>query len=117
MALTEPTFMVIVGGVDVSQNFRSRMVIMRVSDSLNDEADRVQIVLDDTDGTLAIPERGAWISIALGWDGQMVPMGQYEVESVFLEGGGEKPWTMTVIGISAGLGLASDTPAGVRSAQ
>jgi phage protein D len=112
MAAMEPTFTVMVDGTDVSANFRSRLVSLRVTDRLAGpqhptQSDTIEITLSDENGILNIPRRGAWILASLGWNGKNHPMGEYNVDRVITAGGGERAWTMTVIGMAAALGRNS----------
>jgi phage protein D len=46
---------------------RLRLVSLAISEKRGDEADQLDIVLDDADGLLAIPPEGARLLVMLGW--------------------------------------------------
>jgi phage protein D len=46
---------------------RPRLVSLAISEKRGDEADQLDIVLDDADGLLAIPPEGARLLVMLGW--------------------------------------------------
>lgn len=62
-----PDFRVTLDGRDLTGLMRPRLVSLSLSEKRGDEADQLDIVLDDTDGGLAIPPEGATLRIALGW--------------------------------------------------
>jgi phage protein D len=62
-----PDFRVTLDGRDLTGLMRPRLVSLSLSEKRGDEADQLDIVLDDSDGGLAIPPEGAVLRIALGW--------------------------------------------------
>ena len=54
-------------GIDLSDRLRPRLVSLSLSEKRGDEADQLDIVLNDTDGKLAIPKEGAVLKVQLGW--------------------------------------------------
>lgn len=63
-------------GKDLSDHLRPRLVSLSLSEKRGDEADQLDIVLNDTDGRLAIPPEGAVLQVQLGWkQGQDVTVG------------------------------------------
>ncbi|EEX1986360.1 phage late control D family protein [Escherichia coli] len=69
------------------QALNNRVISLSMTDNRGFEADRVSIVLDDADGQLALPERGARIRLMLGWKGDpLVNKGIYIVDEVAHEG-------------------------------
>jgi phage protein D len=66
-------------GEDLTGKLRPRLVSLSISEKRGDEADQLDIVLDDTDGGLAIPKEGAVLSVAIGWkQGRDVEIGLIE---------------------------------------
>lgn len=65
-------FRVSIGGADVTPNFffggQSLVHSITVNDQAGNEADTATIVLDDTDGMIAMPAVGDDVEIALGWE-------------------------------------------------
>lgn len=67
-------------GRDLSRLIAPRLISLSVSESRGDEADMLDLVLDDSRGDLAIPKRGAEIKVAIGWVGeQLVDKGTFTV--------------------------------------
>lgn len=62
-----PDFRVTLGDTDLTDRMRPRLVSLTLSEKRGDEADQLDIVLDDSDGGLAIPPEGATLRLALGW--------------------------------------------------
>jgi phage protein D len=54
-------------GKDLSDRLRPRLVSLSISEKRGDEADQLDIVLNDTDGQLGIPKEGAVLHVRLGW--------------------------------------------------
>lgn len=54
-------------GKDLSDRLRPRLVSLSISEKRGDEADQLDIVLNDTDGQLGIPKEGAVLHVQLGW--------------------------------------------------
>ncbi|MDA5192785.1 contractile injection system protein, VgrG/Pvc8 family [Govanella unica] len=62
-----PDWRVTLDGADLTGKMRPRLVALTISEKRGDEADQLDIVLDDTDGQLAIPQPGAVLTVSLGW--------------------------------------------------
>ncbi|EFU9021484.1 phage late control D family protein [Salmonella enterica] len=78
-----PAFTVVVDGVDVTKKSRSRLISLSLTDNREAEADTLELVLDDTDGGLDLPRRGALIHLAIGWQGKpLTPKGAYTVDEI-----------------------------------
>lgn len=56
-------------GRDLSRHIAPHLISLRLSESRAEEADMLDIVLDDSQNTFAIPKRGASIQLSLGWGG------------------------------------------------
>ncbi len=64
---------------DLTGAMRPRLVSLTLSEKRGDEADQLDIILDDSDGQLAIPPEGATLRLALGWkQGRNVTTGLIE---------------------------------------
>lgn len=96
-----PTFTLVVGGVDVSSNFKSRALSIDITDGSGTESDTINISLSDADGRLALPRQGALISASLGWNGNNKLVGVYEVEDVDCDLDGDQHWEMSIYGKAA----------------
>ncbi|EIZ77784.1 phage-related tail protein [Novosphingobium sp. Rr 2-17] len=54
-------------GADLTDRLRPILISLSLSEKRGDEADQLDIVLDDTSGRLAIPPEGAVLRLQLGW--------------------------------------------------
>jgi phage protein D len=83
-----PDWRVTLDGKDLTDRMRPRLVSLSISEKRGDEADQLDIVLDDTDGLLAIPPEGALLRLQLGWkQGRdvtpgLIDKGSYKVDDV-----------------------------------
>ncbi|WP_448309528.1 phage late control D family protein [Pantoea sp. PGP6] len=94
-----PDFQLTVNSKDVTANIRDRLISMTLTDNRGFEADQLDIELDDADGQLAMPVRGAVIKLFLGWKGQaLIGKGEFTVDEVEHHGA---PDTMTIRARSA----------------
>ncbi|WP_380184632.1 phage late control D family protein [Kalamiella sp. sgz302252] len=94
-----PDFMLSVNSRDVTANIRDRLISLTLTDNRGFEADQLDLELDDADGLLAMPVRGAVITLFLGWKGQaLVGKGEFTVDEVEHHGA---PDTMTIRARSA----------------
>ncbi|AAZ72619.1 bacteriophage late control gene D protein [Burkholderia pseudomallei] len=79
----QPDYRISVGGRDLSRLFAPRLVSLSISESRSDEADTIDIVLDDSKNDLDIPKRGATIKASIGWAGEpLVDKGSFVVNEV-----------------------------------
>ena len=81
-------YRIMLDGVDLTSTIRPRFISLQLSEKRGDEADQLDIVLDDSDGGLAIPPEGALLSLALGWkQGRdvtpgLIEKGRFKVDDV-----------------------------------
>lgn len=81
-------YRIMLDGVDLTGAIRPRFISLQLSEKRGDEADQLDIVLDDSDGGLAIPPEGALLSLALGWkQGRdvtpgLIQKGRFKVDDV-----------------------------------
>ena len=66
-AAQRPDYLLVVNGQNITPRLASRLVDLRLRESRGDEADQLDITLDDSDGRMAIPSKGATIALSLGW--------------------------------------------------
>ncbi|WP_010465901.1 contractile injection system protein, VgrG/Pvc8 family [Acidovorax radicis] len=96
-----PTFTLVVDGRDISKKVEARLVSLTLTESRGDEADQLDLEIDDSDGRMGIPAKGAELALALGWEGSgMQDKGTFEVDEVEHSG---TPDTITVRARSADL--------------
>ncbi|MCL6262161.1 phage late control D family protein [Craterilacuibacter sp. RT1T] len=86
-----PAFSLSLSGRDISANITPRLISLSLTDARGFEADQLDIELDDADGKLDLPTRGAKIKLALGWKGGlMVDKGDYTVDEIEHSGAPDK---------------------------
>ncbi|WP_294257181.1 contractile injection system protein, VgrG/Pvc8 family [uncultured Sphingomonas sp.] len=69
-------FRITLDGEDLSPKIRPRLISLRITEKRGGDADQLDLVLDDSDGRLALPPEGAVLTVALGWKaGDGVPIG------------------------------------------
>lgn len=57
----------VVDGVDIGAQVRPRLISLDLTEKRGADADELSITLADHDGQLAIPRKGAVVTLALGW--------------------------------------------------
>lgn len=62
-----PAFSITIEGKDVSTVMDARLLSLTLTDNRGFEADQLDLELDDADGLVVLPRRGAVIHLALGW--------------------------------------------------
>ncbi|MEG3182113.1 contractile injection system protein, VgrG/Pvc8 family [Sphingomonas sp. LT1P40] len=99
-----PDFRVVLDGRDLSDRLRPRLISLSISERRGDEADEIELVIDDSDGAAAMPPEGAVLEVSLGWKQGagvipgLVPKGRFKVDEVEHSG---PPDTIVVRGRSA----------------
>lgn len=97
----QPAFRLNVDGLDITTTVQDRLISLTLTDNRGFEADQLDITLDDGDGKLDLPARGAEVSLAFGWkDSGMVDKGSFTVDEVSHSG---TPDTLTIRARSADL--------------
>lgn len=82
-----PIWRVIVDGRDVTGNVRPRLQSLTITECRSDQADQLDLVLDDHDGRLELPARGVSVRVLLGWESTgLVDKGAFEVDEVEFSG-------------------------------
>jgi len=78
-----PAWRVLLAGRDISGLLRPRLIRLSLAETRGDEADQLDIEIDDADGQLVFPERGAVLHLALGWtDTALTERGSFTVDEV-----------------------------------
>lgn len=78
-----PAYRLTVDGRDITPVINARLVELTLTENRGFEADQLDITLDDSDGALDLPPRGAEIRLALGWAGaKLENKGSYTVDEV-----------------------------------
>lgn len=85
-AVKVPAFNVTLGGKSLKE-LSVRVMSLSLTDNRGFDADQFTISLDDTDGLIALPSRGAEIALSIGWLGEpLIYKGLYTVDEVAHEG-------------------------------
>ena len=96
-----PVYQLLVDGNDISAAIRPRLMSMTITDNRGFTADTIEITLDDSDGQLDMPRRGATLRALIGWHGQaLIDKGTYKIDEVEHSGA---PDVLTLRGKSADL--------------
>jgi len=94
-----PAFRVTHDDADITARLQDRLLSLRVLDEAGITADQFEVVLDNRDSAIAIPDTGAVLTVDLGWTGQpLTRMGQYTVDEIEASG---LPRTLRLCGKSA----------------
>ena len=94
-----PDYMVKLAGSDITADISRRLISLSMTDNRGFEADQLDIELDDADGLMQMPPRGAMLSVFLGWKGQaLFHKGEFTVDEVEHRGA---PDTLTLRARSA----------------
>lgn len=96
-----PDFRVTLDGRDLTSVIEPRLVSLTITECRQDEADTLDLALDDHDGRLEIPARGALLAVAIGWAGSaLTDKGTFTVDEVEHSGA---PDTITIRARSASM--------------
>ena len=93
-----PAYRIDAGGEDVTSRLRDRLVSLSLTLTADRSSDRVEIVLADSLGALAVPSAERELRIALGYEDALVDMGIYFHDESELE---LAPTRLTVRGTAA----------------
>ncbi|CTX93828.1 regulator of late gene expression [Escherichia coli] len=78
-----PAFSISIEGRDITTVLDNRLMGLTLTDNRGFEADQLDLELDDADGKIVLPRRGAVITLALGWKGQpLFPKGAFTVDEI-----------------------------------
>ncbi len=103
----EAIFQIIANGDDVTKVIQDRVMEIRTVDKPGLDADECTITLDDRDGRIRFPPKGATVKVSLGWEGQGLSMlGEYAVDEVGLRG---PPASVVFLGKPANMRATSKT--------
>lgn len=94
-----PDFMLMLDSKDITGNISNRLMSLTMTDNRGFEADQLDIELDDADGLVELPLRGAVLTLYLGWKGfALMGKGSFTVDEVEHHGA---PDTVTIRARSA----------------
>lgn len=82
----QPAYRLTIKGV-VLTSLDDRLMSLTLTDNRGFEADRLELTIDDTDGMVVMPPRGAEISVAIGWANRpLVDKGVFTVDEITHQG-------------------------------
>ncbi|WP_318356302.1 phage late control D family protein [Enterobacter sp.] len=94
-----PDFLLELNSQNITGNISARLLSLTLTDNRGFEADQLDIELDDADGLVALPIRGAVLTLYLGWKGfSLIGKGSFTVDEVEHRG---TPDTVTIRARSA----------------
>ena len=64
-----PDYMLMLDSRDITGNISDRLMSMTLTDNRGFEADQLDIELNDADGQVGLPVRGAVLTVYIGWKG------------------------------------------------
>jgi hypothetical protein len=77
-----PSYVIKLGSRDLTPLIEPRLISLTLCESRGGEADQLDLVLDDSDGRLQLPSRGAELALWLGFEGDLVDKGSFTVDEV-----------------------------------
>ncbi|SEA50219.1 contractile injection system protein, VgrG/Pvc8 family [Variovorax sp. YR216] len=97
-----PDYRLTLDGRDITPAVDARLISLTLTECRGDEADQLDLQLDDGDGALEFPARGVTLSLAIGWAGEpLVDKGTFVVDEAEHSGA---PDQITIRARSAELG-------------
>lgn len=78
-----PIYRITKDGKDITGAFTGRLISLSLEENRGFEADQLDIELDDADGTLELPSRGAKLAVAFGWKHEgLIDKGKFTVDEI-----------------------------------
>ncbi|MFS4552073.1 contractile injection system protein, VgrG/Pvc8 family [Comamonas resistens] len=78
-----PDYRLVVAGQDITARINPRLISLTLTEGREGAADSLELRLSDHDGQLAMPVKGATISLRMGWQGQaLLDKGAFKVDEV-----------------------------------
>lgn len=83
----KPTYRIVADGVDITKLINDRMLMIRTVDKPGVDADDFELRIDDRDGAVVLPKRGANMAVYLGYEGEKLTLiGRYTVDTIEVSG-------------------------------
>jgi phage protein D len=83
----KPVFQIIADGVDISAKLNDRLLLIRTIDKPGESSDDFELRIDDRDGAVSLPARGAKMEVRLGYEGRPLALiGRYTVDEIEVSG-------------------------------
>ncbi|MCP9269353.1 phage late control D family protein [Xenorhabdus sp. XENO-1] len=78
----KPAFDLQIGGRQIT-SLNERLLSLSLTDNRGFEADTLELAIDDTDGKIELPPRGAEIGVRIGWQGEpLIEKGVFVVDEI-----------------------------------
>ncbi|MBW8636970.1 hypothetical protein K1W69_07200 [Hoeflea sp. WL0058] len=84
--MATPRIQIIADGTDVTGNILSGLLSLTITDGVGHDYDNVRIDIDDKDGVIAPPEKGAELQVSAGYEDDIQDFGTFIVDQVSLNG-------------------------------
>jgi phage protein D len=85
--MMKPEFQIIADGADITALINDRLLLLRVLDKAGLESDELEVRIDDRDGAVTLPRKGARLEVLLRYEGQaLARLGAYTVDTVEFAG-------------------------------
>lgn len=82
-----PRFRIVADGSDITALLNDRLLQLSVTDKTGMESDEFELRLDDRDGAIVLPRRGAGIEVYLGYaETKLTRLGRYVVDEIAVSG-------------------------------
>lgn len=84
-----PDYMFLLDGKNITAAFSSRLISLTLTDNRGFVADQLEVMLDDSDGQIELPQRGLAFAFYLGWKGTdsvLIGKGTFTVDEVTHQG-------------------------------
>ncbi|MGE4339443.1 MAG: contractile injection system protein, VgrG/Pvc8 family [Pigmentiphaga sp.] len=95
----KPTFRITHDSQDITSKIADRLLSLRVTDEAGITSDQFDLAVDNRDGAIAIPETGAVLQVAMGYEGMpLYDMGRFTIDEVESSG---MPRTLSLRGKAA----------------
>ena len=83
----KPLYKIVADGMDITERINDRMLLIRTIDKPGASADDFELRIDDRDGAVSLPSRGAKMAVYLGYEGQKLTLiGRYTVDEIEVSG-------------------------------
>ncbi len=93
-----PDYMLMLDSRDITGNISDRLMSMTLTDNRGFEADQLDIELNDADGQVGLPVRGAVLTVYIGWKG-FAPVCKGNLPLMRLNTGARRMWSPSVPGV------------------
>ncbi len=103
-----PDYMLMLDSRDITGNISDRLMSMTLTDNRGFEADQLDIELNDADGQVGLPVRGAVLTVYIGWKRCLYAKGNLPL--MRLNTGAHRMWSPSVPGVQIFVGRS--IPAG-----